>query len=617
MGIDPLLYQVSSSSSGTDPFFHGLQPQSQPHLKESSKTQEKADSSTPFQEVLEATQKPEHQLPSSDTPSSVQPDPHSIYAEYYTSESYANRIGSSQKIIDPQSISSAHDESTKLSNYSTKSLALHSNETRLDSKEDQSETGHGDSLLRTPNSFVLGLPNTLQTQAQVFEKKAGKVIDEPTFSSALQAKPSSRDNENIDQGSKPKISSTVDPQVNVDASHGDTMMDESHIDLLISHTSDYSMQKIGSRRSRGGRLTVGNDMEYTRIPHGHNQPVVLSQSQPSPQSSTLDDGLPIQQSLLLVPETPFMAPRGRAPNQLMSRPFSFMEPNQNQSSQQLEESWQRRPSAESQPGHLHSDRPPSPVSPQQSLHQDRLDQYEREHPGHGVAPGYLPLGNQQTAFQKSGYPESSFQDPNLHEHPAFRQEMPFEGRTNAFVQLPLQRRDNEKILPSHEPIRHQSQGSKLPARTPSSNQTKSHRGSRSSGFFKVSGINSKPEETLSSRPENKHHETPVPNPGTEAAKLKRMSLFRSSNVKAKFEPEGNHHSSDVTMSNLSTNIAHQPDSTTRERPETKGNTRSDSTAKSRNRLQRASTSVTADQDPSKKKRFSAIGVSSYCFYSKR
>lgn len=249
----------------------------------------------------------------------------------------------------------------------------------------------------------------------------------------------------------------------------------------------------------------------------------------------------------------------------------------------------RAPSIDGLPSPVSPYHPPPPVTPPQSTVRERSEQRGREGPVHyGIDHDFVPESDRERARSRSpsytnlaqnGSPHDSrpSYDPNIDDHPAFRK--------------------SEDI----------DDGS----RRRSMNKPSSRRGSRSSAFFKALGKSSDGDAPpLPKAPDGEASSTPINTPTAGDKKRRSMSIFRSLTGNS-----GSGSGSLQSKENVTpTRATAQPQYTrtepiTPQRVEDDEFPMRDTQSKWGKRLQRASTSgITPDS--SKKKRFSAIGVSS-------
>ena len=287
----------------------------------------------------------------------------------------------------------------------------------------------------------------------------------------------------------------------------------------------------------------------------------------------------------------------------------------------------RGPSIDTQPDHLHIDRPPSPVSPTQSTDQEVIETRGRIGPIHyGPDHDFVPdSGHHRSSRSRSVSRARRSQDsqrPSIHEYSAFRNSgeilsQPYAERSS---------RDPSPMLRQHAP-EYQIDNARSPIEwpsesIPSESRSRSRRGSRSSAFFKSFASGNPPqtdEPPLPTSPRNEVSSPPINSSTPGDRKSKRSSVFRSltgtsgsgsasaqSKENVPPNPKTQEHSQ-IVESTLPAPAPPPPQVEDDEFP-SRGNPRT-ATSKLSKRLQRSSTSANAEQDSSKKKRFSGIGVS--------
>lgn len=276
------------------------------------------------------------------------------------------------------------------------------------------------------------------------------------------------------------------------------------------------------------------------------------------------------------------------------RPFSFMEFSPGKSPKPVQEVLQHGRSEErseerSARGNKY-ERDPSPVSPQRSSHNLR-SQYIQAGPAHDDdVDDFLPSEKQlELASQSSLYHS---QDPNLHEHPAFRQ-----GPTSARHSY-LRAEENPIGTPHRISV---MQHQKIPpAVPPHSTVSTSRQSPRDSSFLPAPMAASANTEGQLSTATSEHEDPRYKAAFASGKRTKRVSLFRSLNGRKSKDrdPDGD---AQETIAPLASHIEPQLTS--------KVDTKRSESTKIHRKLQRASSSAIAEQDTGKKRRFSALGVS--------
>lgn len=297
-----------------------------------------------------------------------------------------------------------------------------------------------------------------------------------------------------------------------------------------------------------------------------------------------------------------VTPRQGTSNERPTRPFSFMEIPDNETNQRPIETAQREPSISSSDGRQFYDRPPSPVSPQRSITREVSDLHEQDQ--------YYP-------HRSSSRP---LQDPNIGNHPAYRRvSQPRQDLHPSFEHYPGRTTREDARLPRQHTIDYRPEGvGPIPVSQPEPTAFKSHRGSRSSTFFRnLAKSEEPPLPTNGSDQAQFTAKSPTqataPNEGK---RIKRNSVFRTLTGRS----GGGDRDSNRGSISEKPPVIPQPKSPARQYtptippPPPSNNTRVESNTPSKVKsktLQRASTSVAPEKkDGGKKKRFSAIGVNS-------
>ncbi|KAL9612282.1 MAG: hypothetical protein Q9167_003105 [Letrouitia subvulpina] len=290
------------------------------------------------------------------------------------------------------------------------------------------------------------------------------------------------------------------------------------------------------------------------------------------------------------------------------RPFSFISFSQSPNPQPLQDYTHREPSIDSLPSQIHQDdRPPSPLSPQHSMIQESHEQRDRPGPvHHGVNHDFLPGGHQDLPGHRSRSNSRSTQDPNLHDHPAFREDhspsAPYDLPSQHY-QAPISR--EAAILPRQQTTEYQLDGVGPPHSSTTDRNSMSQRASRTSIFFRSSAAPSNVGESPAHDAPDSHREPSTSvSPVMQKRKSKRRTLFRSLTGSSKNDPGGETTTPKAPPAYDQINEERSPSSTNPSETVTPTNVPS----KYRNRFSRSSTSNGSDQPESnKKKRFSAIG----------
>lgn len=376
---------------------------------------------------------------------------------------------------------------------------------------------------------------------------------------------------------------------------------------LINNKQDpeHPTQRRLSQSSNGTFHTAGSHEQPQTDLRIRYQAASYHQPQFEMQKSAGNNELGSQGNFL-APPPPTQSREGtQTPDRPVSRPFSFMEVSPDRRSQPKAEILHHAPSIDSN----RSDRPPSPVSPQRSMTRDVSSQHDQAVPSHHDTSQDSVLSDDQRGIVHRPRSFSRpFPDPNLQEHPAFRQEIPStQGTEFSSDHYPAQV-PHEGRLAQQYTAGFQAQGVEPPVVPPSENKTRSRRGSRSSTFFKNFASPARAERPPSANdPEGLFTESPMKNPVPGEVKNKRGSVFRSINSRRESTREKSGTSIDLPTQLPPPNLSRQFGSVKQQNPVVDSATRSGS-SKARNKLQRASTSAAVEQEPGKKKRFSALGV---------
>jgi len=249
----------------------------------------------------------------------------------------------------------------------------------------------------------------------------------------------------------------------------------------------------------------------------------------------------------------------------------------------------RAPSIDSLPSPVSPYHSPPPITPTQSTVRERLEQREREGPVHyGIDHDFVPESDRQRARSRSpSYTNLSQNRPSQDSRPSYEPNI-----------------DDHPAFQKSEDI---DEGS----RRRSASKPRSRRGSRSSAFFRALGKSSDADPPpLPNAPDSEASSTPINTPTTFDKKRKSMSIFRSLTGNSGNGSGSLQSKENVTPTAVPTQPQHvRTEPIAPQRVEDDEFPMRDTQSKWSKRLQRASTSVDT-QDSGKKKRFSAIGVSS-------
>ena len=253
-------------------------------------------------------------------------------------------------------------------------------------------------------------------------------------------------------------------------------------------------------------------------------------------------------------------------------------------------------------------RPPSPASPQLPAF-NGPSASEPIH--HDINYDFGPHESRGSSGQ--GRPRSfsrPFQDPNVHEHPAFRQDNhQIESNESPADFYPPQLSKDEAMMPRQQVTEYQLEGVGPPI-TETSSRARSRSTSRGAALFKrLSGPPKDNPQPSPNELEQQNEDCAFPVAITKK-KGKRASLFRSLTGHSGTETSRSKDDRNPLPSRSHTEVQYQKSE------ERTIQVKSENTAKSRGKLQRASTSGTIGYDGGKKKRFSGLGVSAWLFHQR-
>ncbi|MCJ1439049.1 hypothetical protein MMC27_008440 [Xylographa pallens] len=285
-----------------------------------------------------------------------------------------------------------------------------------------------------------------------------------------------------------------------------------------------------------------------------------------------------------------------------SRPFSFISFGQIPDGDLT----LRGPSIDGNRDRVSQKLPLTPISPQQPVSNQEL----QNNPTHyDTNYDFIPGNNQNLGTTRPRSFSRPFQDPNVRQHPAFRQNEAVDETADLPAQYypPQVRRDEAMIAQGTE---YQLEGVGPPP-VETNDKSRSRRSSRSSAFFKNFIL--PPEQEVPPVPHNNERqatESPSDSPINPAKKKKRASLFRSLTGQTGSDKIRSRDNSEAPPAISQTNTQPQASSRSPAReqhrsfasPPTKQNTNG-----SRNKLQRASVSGVLEQEKGKKRRFSGLG----------
>jgi hypothetical protein len=308
------------------------------------------------------------------------------------------------------------------------------------------------------------------------------------------------------------------------------------------------------------------------------------QSPPRPGTLLGEERSPSEGAPLTI--QPIFLPGSNTQSQ-QKRPFSFMELTSGKNQLPIQDVLEPLKRDGQNPGGNHFDRDTSSVSPERSPR----DIQHRD---------YSLLSEKQLELLTQSPSSHHFRDPNIHQHPALRHEASPEHSSSA--------RTYKGQHPTEKPrqVSDVHDQSFTPAVPPHGTNIKSWPGPSGPLFsptLSAPTVAEKPTPFLKQGNENSHYSTPVPE-----SKSKRASILRSLNGRGGDNRDRSRDTSGMRDSPLATNTQQKANPAHLESIKV-GATKTSESSKALSKLHRASTSVVADQGPSKKKRFSVLGVS--------
>lgn len=270
------------------------------------------------------------------------------------------------------------------------------------------------------------------------------------------------------------------------------------------------------------------------------------------------------------------------------RPFSFMELSSHKTHEPVPEILQhvRRNEAKSSSGRRDS----SPVSPQRSLH-DQVIPARRS-----TSDDFIPSEKQlELATQSSPY---HFQDPNLHEHPAFRHGTPSVNNSSLRTdQVPIETPRRVSAA------QHQQLPPAVPPHGVMANSWRNPNDPRSLPALSAPARAEGPTPNTSPGHEDSQFKTAA----APKVKARRGSLFRSLNGRSGKNRDSGRDPRETTVSSPATRAELRKSSSHHEN--TKVDIKTSESNKVHSKLQRSSSAAIPEQELGKKKRFSVLGVS--------
>ena len=286
-----------------------------------------------------------------------------------------------------------------------------------------------------------------------------------------------------------------------------------------------------------------------------------------------------------------------------SRPFSFISFGQIPDGDLT----LRGPSIDSNRDRVLQKLPLTPISPQQPV----PNQEFQNNPTHyDTNYDFIPGNNENLGTSRPRSFSRPFQDPNVRQHPAFRQNEAVDETADLPTQYypPHVRRDEAMISQGTE---YQLEGVGPPP-VETNDKSRSRRSSRSSAFFKNFIL--PPEQEVPPIPHNNKHqatESSSTSPINPAKKKKRASLFRSLTGQTGSDKSRSRDNSVapsvISLMNTQPQAGSRSPAREQHRSFTSLSTKQNANG-SRNKLQRASVSGVLEQEKGKKRRFSGLGV---------
>lgn len=427
---------------------------------------------------------------------------------------------------------------------------------------------------------------------------------DPSFESEVDGGPKDREDENQEE----YIQAYPAPQSH-DPAHESPSTDITHETNTDRQASNHASKQRFSERSDSIFHTTSRREEPQRVPETEAQSATQPQafSQGRPQEFVARGGSSSQSGL--IPSSQLQS--AIMGSQRATRPFSFMEYSQDQPNQLRSEVLQRAPSIDSIPNARYPDRPPSPVSPQRSMTRDVSEQREQTVPTHyDTSHDFFPSDNGNGSMRRSRSFSRPFEDPNLLEHPAFRHESPHVRGADIPTEYHSAQTPREVIrLPRQQTTEYQLEGVGPPSIPRTDTKSRSRHSSRSSVFFRNLGNSGKVEGPSKSSPEAQFVESPARDAVASRKKSNRNSVFRTLTGRSGSDRDQTLASGEKPAVQSQNIVPQQPISLSPRNIETDF-VSSGTSSKAPNKLQRASTSGAPEKSVVKKKRFSAIGVSS-------
>lgn len=426
---------------------------------------------------------------------------------------------------------------------------------------------------------------------------------DPSFKSEVDGSPKNQEDEGQEYEQANPAPQSQDP------AHESPSTDITHETNTDRQASNHASKQRFSERSDSIFHTASRREEPQRVPKTEAQSVTQPQAFPQgrPQEFVARGGSSSQTGL--IPSSQLQS--AITGSQRATRPFSFMEYSQDQPNQLRPEVLQRAPSIDSIPNARYPDRPPSPVSPQRSMTRDVSEQREQTLPTHyDTSHDFFPSDNGKGSMRRPRSLSRPFQDPNLLEHPAFRHESPQVRGADILTEYHSAQTPREEMrLPRQQTTEYQLEGVGPPSIPRTDTKSRSRRSSRSSVFFRNLGNSGKVEGPSKNSPEAQFVESPARDVVASRKKSNRNSVFRTLTGRSGSDRDQTLASVEKPAVQSQNIVPQQPISLSPRKIE-EDFVSSGTSSKTPNKLQRASTSGPPEKSVGKKKRFSAIGVSS-------
>ena len=381
------------------------------------------------------------------------------------------------------------------------------------------------------------------------------------------------------------------------------------------------------------RFSYGSKETHHTASSGVGQPGTPPQPQnPRDQQATVSPYLqtPDEMKSPHQSDSPQGEPSRYPANVQDGRPVSFTRDSANLRTPSQDSSW-KGPSINDNSGRVNFDHPPSPLTPQQPTTFSTSEPRARTGPIHyGIEHDFdrssdtersrsrSPSSSDRLRYVRRSQDSRPSLDPNILDHPAFRAVAEGNGMPAQDYHAHFTREETSN--PRQETAEEMLVGGEPALRRRSESKSRSRRGSRSSAFFKAFTSPTKSDHPpLPNAPESQSSSSPRGSPAIGDRKSKRLSIFRPRSVNMGGGSGNSHGKDNMAHEDLSTQrfftqVPDQVNPTTSKPAEEE--TPSKVPSKLSKKLQRASTSTKPEAEGGKKKRFSAIGVSTLMLMGK-